>query len=279
MQCPKCGSNQRDGATECTSCGVNFSHWEQSQATPTTREVPTRRDPPNSAAPLLGLGAALVALILAIGVLRPSTHQPAPARGVSIEPGRSERSAQALQQSRDTRALLERLCVKDALDLGVSEDRARMSCSSEETSAQRLKAPPADPDVPLNFVPPNEVARVQVLLKAAASDPHALDQPYEIRLRLFNAEGLNVSSEGKVRVFIEPGGRGDTPNWEGTLSRSSFRAVRLSDRNENAVYAPVYTFYLSRRDISTDRFEVTVDFNQQAKGNAVINVERLAGEG
>ena len=265
MKCPKCEFTQSDQNAECKRCGIIFEKYNRQAS---AKIVVYEEDASSSWKRLLFPAILLSGVIITAVALR------SPHRNMANSPASLSTTEHERTKSVGARKAGDALCMKNLRDMGVPEDQAKAQCLEDQEAKERVENVEHERQDALNFVPVEQVARMELLLKGDPVSPSDRSQNVHVRLLLYNAEGETVSSQGQVQLEVE-----STENirllhdGKSEISANAFRLAYLEDEREHVVFTELPSLYVSREK----PFEISLhgEFAGKVSSSASLRIEAM----
>lgn len=103
-----------------------------------------------------------------------------------------------------TRRALDDMCMESSFQMGSDELTARANCYNDPEAKEALQKHYEREESVRNFTSAKKISRIELLIFQDQAANAVQDQPFSLRLRLWDQDGKPASSEGSVTFTISP---------------------------------------------------------------------------
>ena len=270
MKCHECGLFQTDANTACSGCGASFS--ANSTSSPQIIIYPD--------SPAKGLNGKLigcaVALMLVAGV--PVLFRARAADSAQLQAARSEQDRGGTwKHVAESHKMIDEACMQSLLEMGSDELGARAACYDDPRAKEQIRKGYEQEAKIRNAVAADRVSRIELLISTTTSDVNTPDQPFTLRLRLYDQNGNPASSEGLVTFSFSP----EQAVWGGMRSARIYKSnATIVHITSDDSYLPLYQFdgFVAKKeqlDGATD-IEITATFADSLEASAHFSIDYIS---
>lgn len=273
MKCHECGQHQSDSNTACGGCGVSFSFGGSEPPKITFYEEESSGLPRNAK-----IFASLAVLLCLIGAPFVFGGRTAPATVAKVESSNDETARETRFRRREANNLIDEACMESMLQMGSDEVGARANCYNDPEAKKQIQKEQEQDAKIRNVVPAAEISRIELLISDETTGAEREDQPFTLRLRLYDQDGEPASSEGKIEFTFSPEGS----IWGGMRSTHIYgNNARIAYIRDDDVYLPIYEFQgyqVQKNQLDgADEIEIAVKFAGTLEATARYSIH-YAGE-
>ena len=235
MKCHECGQHQADSNAVCCSCGAAFSTFGT-----TAPKITIYQDEPSAAIVNRKVGLAIVGLIALIGLpFVIGSGNPGFGERTVAENQFREKQRELPGRIRESNSMMAEVCMENAMQLGADEVGARANCYNDPEALETIRKQNDQQVKVRNMIPAREVADAKLLIYDKQTDAGTPDQPFTLRLILYDKHGKPASSDGEVVFSFSPEGA----VWGGFRNAHIYKEnSRVAYIEDEDLHMPLYEF-------------------------------------